>query len=84
MYCRTIDDSVVATIEEMRRNTFTYVPIVDGKKVIGIFDENSLFFYVADKGTVDLEDFYFAAIKDYIGLDGREMEVLFSMIKAPM
>lgn len=75
MYCRTIVDSVVETIEEMRRNAFTYIPIMDGKKVIGIFDENSLFCYVADNGIVDLENLTFEDIKEYIGLDGREMEV---------
>ena len=75
MYTRTISDSVVETIGEMRKNAFTYVPIMDGKKVMGIFDENSLFCYVADNGIVDLEDLTFENIKDYIGLDGREMEV---------
>lgn len=75
MYSRAITDSVVETIEEMRRNAFTYIPIMDGKKVIGIFDENSLFCYVADNGIVDLENLTFEDIKEYIGLDGREMEV---------
>ena len=75
MYCRTINDTVVDTIKEMRDKTYTYVPIVDGKKVIGIFDENALFCYVADNGIVDLENLSFEDLRDYIGLDGREMEV---------
>ena len=75
MYCRALGDNLLDTVKEMRYKAYTYVPIVDGKKVIGIFDENSLFCYVADNGIVDLEDLTFEDLKDYIGLDGREMEV---------
>lgn len=75
MYCRTIDDTVSPTIDKMRKETFTHVPIIEERKVIGIFDENSLFCYIAEEGIVDLEGLTFRDILDYISLDEREMEV---------
>lgn len=75
MYCRTIDDTVSPTIDKMRRETYTHVPIVEERRVIGIFDENSLFCYIAEEGIVDLEGLTFRDILNYISLDDREMEV---------
>lgn len=75
MYVREMSDTVTDTIETMRKKVFTHVPIISGKKVIGIFDENALFCYVADSGIVDLDGLTFNDMKDYLSLDGREMEV---------
>jgi len=75
MYVRSMGDSISETIKVMRDKTFTHVPIVCGRKVIGIFDENALFCYVADNGIVDLENLVFEDIKNYIDLENREMEV---------
>lgn len=75
MYCRTLADPVVETITVMRQKVYTHVPIVEGRKIIGIFDENALFCYLADNGIVDLEGLTFIDIRDYIGLTDREMEV---------
>lgn len=75
IYCRTLYDSVSATLPVMREKTFTHVPIMEGRKVVGIFDENSLFCYLADNGIVDLDDLVFSDLRDYIGIDDREMEV---------
>lgn len=68
-------DSVIETIEVMREKSYTHIPIMDGKRVIGIFDENALFCYVADHGIVDLDGLTFKEIIEYLSLDGREMEV---------
>ena len=75
IYARGIDDSVVDAMAVMREKVYTHVPIVSGRKVIGMFDENSLFCYLADNGIVDLEGLKFSDIRDYIGLENREMEV---------
>ena len=75
MYCRTLANPVVETITVMRQKVYTHVPIVEGRKIIGIFDENALFCYLADNGIVDLEGLTFIDIRDYIGLTDREMEV---------
>ena len=60
----------------MRQRTYTLVPILDDKQhVIGVFDENSIFDYLAGEGIIDVdEDLQFRSIQKYLSVSAREME----------
>jgi len=83
VYWRSISDNVKATMSVMRDKLFTHVPILDEDGfVIGVFDENSVFTYIADEEIVSIDEtLKFADIKKYLSIIGREMES-FVYIKA--
>jgi len=75
IYKRNIDDSVKETINEMKLKVYSHVPIVDSEGVVeGVFDENSIFNYVDDEKTVEVEGLTFRDIKKYLTFDRRKME----------
>ena len=77
VYWRSITDSVNETISVMRNKLFTHVPILDDKGVVlGVFDENSIFTYIADEGIVSIDEkLRFSDIKKYLSIEKREMEM---------
>ena len=83
VYWRSISDNVKTTMSVMRDKLFTHVPILDEDGfVIGVFDENSVFTYIADEEIVSIdENLKFTDIKNYLSTTGREMES-FVYIKA--
>ncbi len=75
IYWCSYSSNVSLAIKAMRERRFTHVPILEGGKVAGVFDENSLFNYVADHGIVDVSDkLKFKDIKEYLSLEDRELE----------
>ena len=81
---RTLSDSVRETIKVMRRMVYTHIPIFENGVLVGVFDENSLFNYVAENEIVDVDDdLTFADIREYLSLQGREMEE-FLFVRASM
>lgn len=72
----SLDDSVKDAMRQMRNCMFTHAPILDeDKRVIGVFDENSIFEYIADEGIVDIDDnIRFRTIQKHLSLTEREME----------
>lgn len=75
IYRQTIDGNVKATVNVMREKAYTCVPIMDGKRVVGVFDENSLFNYIGENGTNKLDgEFTFKDIERYLSLENRELE----------
>ena len=76
VYWRSMQDSVKTAMAVMRERMFTHVPILDeGGAVIGVFDENSIFTYLAERNTVSIaNDLRFADISKHLSLTGREME----------
>lgn len=59
----------------MREHLYTHIPILENGTVIGVFDENSIFCYLADEEIVEISnELTFNDIKRYISLNGREME----------
>ena len=72
---KSINDSVKEAIKEMSDKLYTHIPILENGKVIGVFDENSIFNYLAKQEIIMIENnTTFNDIKDYIGLNDREME----------
>lgn len=77
IYWRSLNDSIKDTMKTMQNKLYTHIPILEDRKVVGIFDENSLFSFLAATND-DIFEFddnlTFADMKEHIKLDGREME----------
>lgn len=75
VYWQPINGSVKKTMQVMKEKCYTYIPILQNGVVIGVFDENSVFNYIAAEECVEISDsLTFNDIKEYISLYGREME----------
>ena len=55
IYKREMSDKVVPTINVMKEKSFSYVPVMNGKKVWGVFSESAIFNLVGD-GNISLID----------------------------
>ena len=53
IFRRDMSDKVVSTITYMKEKSYSYVPVMNGKKVWGVFSESALFNMVGD-GNVSL------------------------------
>lgn len=77
VYWRTMNDSVKLTMQTMRDKLYTHVPILENGRVVGVFDENSLFSFISSSED-DIFEFdnnlSFNDLREYIQLDNREME----------
>jgi CBS domain-containing protein len=71
---KTINDKVADTIKEMKEKHYTHIPILENGKVEYVFDENSVFNYLADEEIGIDETFKFKDIKNYISLDNNTNE----------
>ena len=72
---KSMNDSVKETIKEMSDKLYTHIPIIEDGKVVGVFDENSIFNYLSKQEIIMIEDkTTFNDIKDFIGLYDSEME----------
>lgn len=72
---RCLSDLVKEAIHVMREKLFTHIPIIEDGLLVGVFDENSLFNYIADNEIVDIDDrLKFSDIKEYLSISDREME----------
>ena len=56
IYKREMSDKVVPTITYMKEKSFSYVPVMNGKKVWGVFSELALFNIVGDGNASLLND----------------------------
>ena len=75
VYWQSMSGNVKAAMMQMRAKMFTHIPIMENGVVIGVFDENSVFNYLADDGIIEVSDeLTFEDIKTYLSLEGREME----------
>lgn len=84
VYHCSLGDKVKPAIKAMREGFFTHIPILQNGRVVGVFDENSLFNYVADHETVDVDsNLRFSDIADYLSLTDRDNEA-FIFIKSSM
>ena len=48
IYKREMSDKVVPTINVMKEKSFSYVPVMNGKKVWGVFSESAIFNLVGE------------------------------------
>ena len=82
VYWQPMSVNVKDAMLTMKKNMFTHTPILEGKRVIGVFDENSIFTYLTTEEIIEVDDVLtFEDIKDHISLFDREMET-FVFVKA--
>ena len=69
------DDTVRDVVETMRARGFSYVPILKDGRVVGVFDKDSVFSWVAEHGDHELPSATIGQIAEYTKLEGRRSEV---------
>lgn len=72
IYYRQMSDLVKEAMHVMIEKRYTHVPIYGGGKVIGVFDENALFNYIASEGVIDIDGLRFQDMQPYLQLEGRD------------
>lgn len=78
------EDSVLAAVEVMQRNDYSYIPIVDNHRIVGIFSTKTLMQLVANNNTVSFsEALKFRDIADIIRLK-EESEAHYGFIDSNM
>lgn len=62
-------DSVMAAVKVMQRNDYSYIPIVDNHRIVGVFSTKTLMRMVAENNTIAFsESLKFSEITDYTWL----------------
>lgn len=56
IYMREMHHKIIPTVNFMKKNSFSYVPIMDGNKVCGVFSEATLFDYIGDGNAADIDE----------------------------
>lgn len=56
IYKREMSDKVLQTIKTMKERSFTHIPIMNGKKVWGVFSESAIFNIVGDGGSSPIDE----------------------------
>lgn len=78
------EDSVLAAVKVMQRNDYSYIPIVDNHRIVGIFSTKTLMQLVANNNTVSFsEALKFRDIADIIRLK-EESEAHYGFIDSNM
>ncbi len=63
------EDSVLAAVKVMQRNDYSYIPIVENHRIVGVFSTKTLMRIVADNNGIDItESLKFKEIADYTQL----------------
>jgi CBS domain containing-hemolysin-like protein len=63
------EDSVLAAVKVMQRNDYSYIPIVENHRIIGVFSTKTLMRLVAENNGIDFsETLKFKEIADYTRL----------------
>ncbi len=70
IYWCSYSSKVKIAIEVMKKTLYSQIPILENGRVVGVFDMNSLFNFVAEHGLGDIDsNLEFGDIKKYIKLD---------------
>lgn len=73
VFWQPLDGNVKQTIRVMRQKQYTQVPVLKNGRVVGVFDENSVFSYLArSEESVVSDTLEFRDICEFISLDERE------------
>ena len=74
IFSRTVQADLMETVSTMKKRGFSHVPILRSGAVVGVLDENSIFNYLCDMGSVSLSGMKVGSIEKYLALDGRKTE----------
>ena len=56
IFMREMHHKIIPTITVMKKKSFSYVPVMDGNKVCGVFSEATLFDYISDGKASDIDE----------------------------
>jgi predicted transcriptional regulator len=75
IYSATLDDCVLSVIREMHAKVFTHVPILENKRLFGVFTENTVLSYLAVNEIVGVDPtIKIREFRDFIPLDAHKSE----------
>lgn len=73
--CR-YSDRLSVIVARMLEHGFSYVPVMEGKQVVGVLDHDSVFHCLADHGRIDLDEGgTIGEMEEYLSLDNRRSEM---------
>lgn len=76
VYWKTIDDLVFLTMQDMKQNIYTHVPILQDGRVVGVFSDNTLFAYILEDGIISIDDkTKFNDIGEHLNLKNHPSEI---------
>ena len=69
IFAPTPSDSVLAAVKVMQRNDYSYIPVVEDHRIVGVFSTKTIMRIVAENNTANVSnDLKFNEIMDYIRL----------------
>ena len=75
IFWKSLNGNVMESMEHMKNKMYTHVPILENDRVIGVFDENSIFNYLATDKIIEInEKLTFEDIRKYLSIKDRDME----------
>ena len=74
IYVTTLEDNATRVMKAMNENRYTHVPVMDNGKMFGIFSENTVFTYIAEKSTCIRENPRIKDFADFIPLEKHKSE----------
>lgn len=70
LYTACLDDRIIEVLDMMNRFIYTYVPIIEDKRLIGVISHNSFFTHICKKKTITIEeDTLIRELFEYMQLD---------------
>ncbi len=67
----TLEEGVRNVVKDMQENDYSAVPVLDGKKLIGVFSRNSIVSYLVKNDIAALDYFKVVEFSDFIPLDSH-------------
>lgn len=81
LYHGSMEDNVSEAMQIMRKENYTHIPILKDGQVVGVFDENAIFNYLADNIVVAVDELTFKDLEEYLSVDDREL-ITFEFVKS--
>lgn len=75
IYKTYLNSNAFEVIDIMKKNMYSHVPVVEDNKLIGVFSENAIFSYIADKDVVTIDkNTKISHFSNYIPIDRHTTE----------
>lgn len=76
VYWKTVEDLVYPTMQDMKKNIYTHVPILNDGKVTGVFSDNTLFAYILEDGIIGIDgNTKFIDLGEHLSLQNHPSEI---------
>lgn len=75
IYTTTLHTNTLDVMKTMNSKTYTHVPVIVDEKLVGVFSENTLFSYIADKEVVFIDELTINDFIDYLPIHDHVSEI---------